>query len=203
MSSSNSGYVPRNEHDAHAFFQDSNNNNAFGSFDPALANGAHHHDDLSFAGNNNWGYTPEQIGRLNDGHDPQASLYPGWHNPSQQQHDLNFQPTQEPFSNFYGNNFTQQSRTSNGSGFDGSNDFRYPMQSDFGLNNGYNAGLSANNFQSSNPAPYGQPQPQLNTISPGALQSRPASYLNSASSLTVPPKQEVRHSIFIPVRHRH
>lgn len=200
MSNSNSSFVPRNEHDAHAFFQDNNfNNNAFGGFDPALANGASHHDDLAFANNNSWGYTPEQVGGLNHGHDPQASLYPGWHNSSHTQHELNFQPTPDSFNGFHGNSFAQQSGTSNGSGFDGSNDFRYPMQSDFGMSNGYNAALAGNTFQSNSPAPYSQPPSQLNTISPGALQSRPASYLNASSSMPAPAKREVRLSDSFPV----
>jgi len=200
-SNADSGFVPRNQdghsqsHHASSYFHN-NDNNAFAGFDPALA--GEQHDALNFANNHDWSYQPEQLG-LNHAHDPQASLYQGWHNPSHQQHDLNIQPG--GFNDFYNHsyqqNVQQQQQQQNpepakNTHFDGSNDFRYPMPSSYGLSNPYTATLNDNAFQ---PTAYGIEDTPMNTISPGALQSRPSSY--PQQSMPVPVKQEEVRNLLV------
>jgi len=201
-SNADSGFVPRSEeghplpqaHHASSSYFHNNDNNAFADFDPALA--GEHPDALHFANNHDWSYQPDQLG-LSHAHDPQASLYQGWHNPSHQQHGLNIQSN--GFNDFYNHPYQQNvqqqqpqqnSEPPKNTYHDGSNDFRYPMPSPYGLSNPYTATLNDNTFE---PTAYNIEDTPMSTISPGALQSRPSSY--PQQSVAPPVKQvEVRSS---------
>ena len=194
--SSNTDF-PTNE-DAHhhhhnhaAFYQQ--DNNAFAGYDPAL--GGEHHDGLSYSNNQDWNFQPEQLG-LSHGHDPEASLYQGWHNPALQQHNhnLNLQPSQVPYNAYYDGSFPQGDQSAGAAGFDGNDEFAYQMQGNFGVSSSYNP-PNNNNYQSQ-AVSYADATAHLNTISPGALQSRPSSYVNTPSPM--PQVQQVKQEPYRP-----
>jgi hypothetical protein len=170
------------------------NNNAF-AFDPALTGETQDHDASSMFGNGQeWNYQPEHIS-LNNGHDSQASLYPGWHNANQQQHhDLSIH-TPVPFNDIYQQQYghDQQQQSGNGT-FDPSHDYRYQMQSSYGLPNPYDAVLTTGSYGTDNEG-YPNPTPQVSTISPGALESRPQPYVNALPSSSLQPFSKRESSV--------